>query len=38
VSDADIVRWCREQLEILEQRDREFAKDEEALILGGVSA
>jgi cobalamin biosynthesis Mg chelatase CobN len=36
VSDADIVKWCREQLTELEKADQEFAKDEGALILGSA--
>jgi hypothetical protein len=36
VSDAEIVKWCREQLAELEKADQQFAKDEGALILGSA--
>jgi hypothetical protein len=36
VSDADIVKWCREQLRELEEADRKFAQEEGALVLGNA--
>lgn len=36
VSDAEVVKWAREQLTTLEEIDRAFAKDEGALILGSA--